>query len=309
MKRKSIFQQVLLLLICVVIIPLFIAYSVLSSILIANLQQNHNDDVESSAYSASKSFKDAFGSVVDVSILIIGNPYIREFLINAAGDKYLFLDFKSAYAALEKCYVGNNYISCVQVATTDGRYMLSSGLTQPLPFTQKEKSRMTGSNGAWFCERNDTGQLVVYRLMNNTHNRNQKLGFIKLTINETMLIRQITANSLSVKCSFAVLDTLGETVLVSTGEYDNMQIVEMINGSHDYIRRGTLLTAQQHGHYIVRNRLKVNTQIMDFVAIAQNRSVYYNIMKYSIVLLFLLLLALFSGLYAAYYRKQIVIPL
>ena len=52
---------------------MLLVYTVVSSILIANLHDGYNDAVEMSAFMASKAMQDAVNSVTDTSVSVVGN--------------------------------------------------------------------------------------------------------------------------------------------------------------------------------------------------------------------------------------------
>ncbi len=185
MRGGTIFNRFLFLIVAVVIIPMILVYTVVSSILIATLHDGYNDTVDMSAFMAAKAMRDAVSSVTDTSVSVIGNTMIREYLTCDEEGEELLRRHSAARNSVEGYHLNNNYIAYILVTSLDGSRVLSTDANYArYSFTEKEKERMLDSNGAWFWTQEENGRFAVCRLMRNVNRLEEKIGFIKILINE-----------------------------------------------------------------------------------------------------------------------------
>lgn len=307
MKRRSIFNRFLLLIIIVIIIPMILIYAVSSSVLIANLHSNYNDTVNAAAYSATRSIRDVVRSVIDTSVSVVGNVKIREFLTcDKENDNYLELH-RSAKNSVETYYVNNNYISHIQIMSIQEDRNLSTDSKNVYSFKEEEKERMKESQGTWFWTHESNGKVSIYRIMRNVNNVSEKLGYIKIVLNEESIERKLLTNDSRIKFNYFLLDMdSGELVISSDIQLDDM-VKEIFQGNQKRIKQDSGFVLQKDNQYVVFTELGIKS--LTLVTVAKDQSMYYTMMKYGIILLFIILFTIAAGLYAGIYRKHIAVPL
>lgn len=307
MKRGSIFNRFLLLIIIVIIIPMILIYAVSSSVLIANLHNNYNDTVNAAAYSATRSIRDVVRSVIDTSVSVVGNVKIREFITcDKENDNYLELH-RSAKNSVETYYVNNNYISHIQVMSIEENRNLSTDSKNVYSFKEEEKERMKESKGTWFWTHEGNGKVSIYRIMRNVNNVSEKLGYIKIVLNEESIERKLLTNDSRIIFNYSLLDMdSGEIVMSSDIQLDDM-VKEIFQGNQNRIKRDSGFVLQKDNQYVVFTELGIKS--LALVTVAKDQSMYYTMMKYGIILLFIILFTIAAGLYAGIYRKHIAVPL
>lgn len=308
MRGGTIFNRFLFLIVAVVIIPMILVYTVVSSILIATLHDGYNDTVDMSAFMAAKAMRDAVSSVTDTSVSVIGNTMIREYLTCDEEGEELLRRHSAARNSVEGYHLNNNYIAYILVTSLDGSRVLSTDANYArYSFTEKEKERMLDSNGAWFWTQEENGRFAVCRLMRNVNRLEEKIGFIKILINEERLRRQLYANDARAQFSYALFEASEENVVMSTDPGLNEFIVEVLRQNEDRFYQGSRFVKQEGKRYAVFTR--INTRTLYLVAIADDRTLYYGIMKYGVIILFIFLFLVAAGLYTVIYRKNIAVPL
>lgn len=308
MKGGTIFKRFLLLIVEVVIVPMILVYAAVSSTLIANLHDGYNDAVEMSAFMAAKAMQDAVNSVTDTSVSVVGNSMIREYLTCDEEGEDLLRRYSAARSAVENYSVNNSYISYILVASPDGSRVLSTDANYSnYPFTEEEKERMLSSNGAWFWTQEDNGRFAICRLMRNTSRFEEKIGFIKILINEDRLRRQLYASDARTQFTYALLEAEEENIVMSTDPEANEVIIDILRQNADEFYQGSRFVKQEGNRYAVFTR--INTRALYLVTLADDRTLYYGIMKYGVILLFILLFCIAAGLYAVIYRRSIAVPL
>mgnify|MGYP001056853634 FL=1 len=308
MRGGTIFNRFLFLIVAVVIIPMILVYTVVSSILIATLHDGYNDTVDMSAFMAAKAMRDAVSSVTDTSVSVIGNTMIREYLTCDEEGEELLRRHSAARNSVEGYHLNNNYIAYILVTSLDGSRVLSTDANYArYSFTEKEKERMLDSNGAWFWTQEENGRFAVCRLMRNVNRLEEKIGFIKILINEERLRRQLYANDARAQFSYALFEASEENVVMSTDPGLNEFIVEVLRQNEDRFYQGSRFVKQEGKRYAVFTR--INTRTLYLVTIADDRTLYYGIMKYGVIILFIFLFLVAAGLYTVIYRKNIAVPL
>ncbi len=308
MRGGTIFNRFLFLIVAVVIIPMILVYTVVSSILIATLHDGYNDTVDMSAFMAAKAMRDAVSSVTDTSVSVIGNTMIREYLTCDEEGEELLRRHSAARNSVEGYHLNNNYIAYILVTSLDGSRVLSTDANYArYSFTEKEKERMLDSNGAWFWTQEENGRFAVCRLMRNVNRLEEKIGFIKILINEERLRRQLYANDARAQFSYALFEASEENVVMSTDPRLNEFIVEVLRQNEDRFYQGSRFVKQEGKRYAVFTR--INTRTLYLVTIADDRTLYYGIMKYGVIILFIFLFLVAAGLYTVIYRKNIAVPL
>ncbi len=308
MRGDTIFNRFLFLIVAVVIIPMILVYTVVSSILIATLHDGYNDTVDMSAFMAAKAMRDAVSSVTDTSVSVIGNTMIREYLTCDEEGEELLRRHSAARNSVEGYHLNNNYIAYILVTSLDGSRVLSTDANYArYSFTEKEKERMLDSNGAWFWTQEENGRFAVCRLMRNVNRLEEKIGFIKILINEERLRRQLYANDARAQFSYALFEASEENVVMSTDPGLNEFIVEVLRQNEDRFYQGSRFVKQEGKRYAVFTR--INTRTLYLVTIADDRTLYYGIMKYGVIILFIFLFLVAAGLYTVIYRKNIAVPL
>lgn len=308
MRGGTIFNRFLFLIVAVVIIPMILVYTVVSSILIATLHDGYNDTVDMSAFMAAKAMRDAVSSVTDTSVSVIGNTMIREYLTCDEEGEELLRRHSAARNSVEGYHLNNNYIAYILVTSLDGSRVLSTDANYArYSFTEKEKERMLDSNGAWFWTQEENGRFAVCRLMRNVNRLEEKIGFIKILINEERLRRQLYANDARAQFSYALFEASEENVVMSTAPGLNEFIVEVLRQNEDRFYQGSRFVKQEGKRYAVFTR--INTRTLYLVTIADDRTLYYGIMKYGVIILFIFLFLVAAGLYTVIYRKNIAVPL
>lgn len=308
MRGGTIFNRFLFLIVAVVIIPMILVYTVVSSILIATLHDGYNDTVDMSAFMAAKAMRDAVSSVTDTSVSVIGNTMIREYLTCDEEGEELLRRHSAARNSVEGYHLNNNYIAYILVTSLDGSRVLSTDANYArYSFTEKEKERMLDSNGAWFWTQEENGRFAVCRLMRNVNRLEEKIGFIKILINEERLRRQLYANDARAQFSYALFEASEENVVMSTDPGLNEFIVEVLRQNEDRFYQGSRFVKQEGKRYAVFTR--INTRTLYLVTIAYDRTLYYGIMKYGVIILFIFLFLVAAGLYTVIYRKNIAVPL
>ena len=298
MKRGSIFNRFLLLIIIVIIIPMILIYAVSSSVLIANLHNNYNDTVNAAAYSASRSIRDVVRSVIDTSVSVVGNVKIREFLTcDKENDNYLELH-RSAKNSVETYYVNNNYISHIQIMSIQEDRNLSTDSKNVYSFKEEEKERMKESQGTWFWTHESNGKVSIYRIMRNVNNVSEKLGYIKIVLNEESIERKLLTNDSRIKFNYFLLDMdSGELVMSSDIQLDDM-VKEIFRGNQKSIKQDSGFVLQKDNQYVVFTELGIKS--LTLITVAKDQSMYYTMMKYGIILLFIILFTIAAGLYSLY---------
>ena len=308
MRGGTIFNRFPFLIVAVVIIPMILVYTVVSSILIATLHDGYNDTVDMSAFMAAKAMRDAVSSVTDTSVSVIGNTMIREYLTCDEEGEELLRRHSAARNSVEGYHLNNNYIAYILVTSLDGSRVLSTDANYArYSFTEKEKERMLDSNGAWFWTQEENGRFAVCRLMRNVNRLEEKIGFIKILINEERLRRQLYANDARAQFSYALFEASEENVVMSTDPGLNEFIVEVLRQNEDRFYQGSRFVKQEGKRYAVFTR--INTRTLYLVTIADDRTLYYGIMKYGVIILFIFLFLVAAGLYTVIYRKNIAVPL
>lgn len=308
MIKGSIFKRFLLLIVVVVILPVSLVYSMVSSKLIRNLHDNYNESVNSSAYMASMSIGDALGSIIDTSISIIGNVKVREYLTDKK-EEDLFQLYSSAKTSIENYYLTNNYISHILVSSIDGTRTLSTDSKFSYEFSQQEKERMLDSKGGWFWVNEANGRTAICRLIRNVGNVEEKIGFVKIVINDESLKRQFYTDERSAKADYvyAVLDSGDRDIFLITDEEAKSELLSFYMEHEQEIKKSRNYVKQQKDNYLVFNR--IGTRSVYLAVAARDQTLYYKIMKYGFNLLFLFLFLIASGLYAVIYHRTIVVPL
>ena len=152
-------------------------YSLVSSVFIERLYENYKKSIHLSAYIATQSIKEAISSVIDISVSIIGDTRVHEFLSYKNSDGYLSR-YNSAQSALNRYCLDNNYISQIYVTSICGDKTITVGAAGTYNFTEEEKERMLMSSGAWFWSREENGRIAVCRLIRNVDNNEEKLEFL-----------------------------------------------------------------------------------------------------------------------------------
>lgn len=308
MRGDTIFNRFLFLIVAVVIIPMILVYTVVSSILIATLHDGYNDTVDMSAFMAAKAMRDAVSSVTDTSVSVIGNTMIREYLTCDEEGEELLRRHSAARTSVEGYHLNNNYIAYILVTSLDGSRVLSTDANYAhYSFTEEEKERMLDSNGAWFWTQEENGRFAVCRLMRNVNRLEEKIGFIKILINEERLRRQLYANDARAQFSYALFEASEENVVMSTDPGLNEFMVEVLRQNEDRFYQGSRFVKQEGKRYAVFTR--INTRTLYLVTIADDRTLYYGIMKYGVIILFIFLFLVAAGLYTVIYRKNIAVPL
>lgn len=308
MRGGTIYNRFLLLIVAVVIVPMILVYTVVSSILIAILHDGYNDTVDMSAFMAAKAMRDAVSSVTDTSVSVIGNTMIGEYLTCEEEGEELLRRYSAAKSAVEGYHLNNNYISYILVSSLDGSRILSTDANYAhYSITEEEKERMLSSNGAWFWTQEENGRSAVCRLMRNVNRLEEKIGFIKIHINEERLKRQLYANDARAQFTYALLEADEEKVVLSTDPAASEFIIKVLRQNEDRFYQGSRFVKQEGKRYAVFTR--INTRNLYLVTVADDRTLYYGIMKYGVMILFIFLFCVAAGLYAVIYRKNIAVPL
>ncbi|MDO5425235.1 MAG: histidine kinase [Eubacteriales bacterium] len=308
LQKGSIFNRVLFLIAAVIILPMILIYSLVSSFLIGTLHENYNDAVVLSAYMASQAVKDAVGSVIDVSISMIGDIRVREYLKCLERPDNYYEIYASAQSALENYCQGNNYIAGILVEAVDGSGRIRVGTGQ-YGFSEEEKERMLASNGAWFWHVEEDGKTAVCRLMRNTDNVKEQLGFIKILMDAESVEKQFAAGQERNRYAYALVDAGEEEIVLATEEGAQEEIRKLFSGERSSKRNGTYYSSTAQKKYLVYTEMTINTRPVYLVVAAEDQTFYYALMKYGIVLLLVLLFFVFYIFYAVFYRKSIGAPL
>lgn len=307
MRRGSIFNRFVILIITVIIVPMIIVYAGVSSILIENLHANYNDAVDLSASKASKSIGDAITSVVDTSVSIIGNIKVREYLTCDSNSSDFFELYLAAKSSIESYYLNSNYISHIQVMSIDETKSLSTDSKYTYRFTEEEKEGMLQTNGAWFWTHEENGRVAICRVMRDVTNTKEKIGFIKIVIREESIKRQFYVNDAQTRYAYAIM-SIGDGDIVLTTDYNvNQSIHSVYEKNKKDIRIERKFVKQEGNRYLVF--MRTGTKSFYLVVVAKDQTLYYGMMKYGTIVLFLILFLVTSGLCAVNYRKNIALPL
>lgn len=282
-------------------------YAVSSSVLITTLHKNYNSAVNVSAETAANTMKDILRSVVDTSISIIGNVKVREYLVSDDSETDFFNLYLSAKNAIDSSCINNTYISHIQVASTDGSRVLTTDNKFTYTFSEEEKERMRDSNGAWFWSLEDSGKVSVCRLMRNTNRLTDKIGYIKIVLDDENIKRQLYLNSDQNEYSYALMDDKTGTVVLDADGSLREVLPDIFAKNRNQINKSSGFVMQEGKKYLVFSAL--DTKSLVLVTAARDQGLYFGMMKYGIIFLFVLLFGLAAALYTVMYRKNIVVPL
>lgn len=307
MRRGGIFRRFLILMLFVVIFPMVFVYGLVSSVFIGRLHDNYKKAVHLSAYIATQSIKEAIGSAVDISVSIIGDTRVHEFLSYENSEGYLSR-YNSAQAALNRYCLDNNYISQIYVASINGDKAITVGTAGTYDFTEEEKERMLKSSGAWFWSREENGRIAVCRLIRNVDDNEEKLGFIKIIFNERNLIRQLYVNTAETHYTYAIID-IAEQKIVLTTDDSRDDIMLYIFEEQNADQSNNEYVVRRDNQYLVYSRITINTRPCYLVVAAADQTLYYSMLRYGVIFLVVILFVVFCSLYAALYRKNIALPL
>lgn len=308
MRRGGIFRRFLILMLFVIIFPMVFVYSLVSSVFIEKLHDNYKKSVHLSAYIATQSIKEAISSVIDISVSIIGDTRVHEFLSYKNSDGYLSR-YNSAQSALNRYCLDNNYISQIYVTSISGDKTITVGAAGTYHFTEEEKERMLMSSGAWFWSREENGRIAVCRLIRNVDNNEEKLGFIKIIFNEGNLIKQLYVNEAETQYTYAIIDINEQKIVLTTDDAKDDIVLRVFEEQTIDSKNDDEYVAQDDNQYLVYSRITINTRPCYLVVAAADQTLYYSMLRYGVIFLIVILFVVFCSLYAALYRKNIALPL
>lgn len=308
MRRGGIFRRFLILMLFVIIFPMVFVYSLVSSVFIEKLHDNYKKSVHLSAYIATQSIKEAISSAIDISVSIIGDTRVHEFLSYEDGEGYLSR-YNSAQSALNRYCLDNNYISQIYVTSISGDKTITVGAAGTYYFTEEEKERMLMSSGAWFWSTEENGRIAVCRLIRNIDNNEEKLGFIKIIFNEGNLIKQLYVNEAESQYTYAIIDINEQKIVLTTDDAKDDVVLRVFEEQTIDGKNDNEYVAQDDNQYLVYSRITINTRPCYLVVAAADQTLYYSMLRYGVIFLIVILFVVFCSLYAALYRKNIALPL
>lgn len=307
MRKGSIFNRFLILMIAVIILPMVLIYSLVSSVFIGQLHENYNEAVRLSSYVSAQTIKDAIGNVVDISVSIIGDSRIRDFLLCDSREDYL-KKYNLAQSMLNHYYIGNQYISNISILSADGEKILAAGGTGFYDISEEEREEMLDSIGGWFWSETK-GRASICRLIRNTEDPEEKLGFIKILVDERNLKNQFYIDEEKTQYTYTLVDEKAAAVVLSTKEGNTDQIIRILDKKKEEGGEEKLFVMREDQQYFVYRQMTIHTRPCYLVVTARDQTVYYDVLKYGVIFLMLVLFLVFWGLYAMLYRKSIGLPL
>lgn len=305
-RNKSIFHQLVILIIGIIILPMILANSIVLSFLVENLHEEYDKLIKITAYTSKNIMQDTISRIIDSSISVIGSQKVRDYLTEER-TKELLSRYFLAQSNIELYLQNNKFVTNIWVSSIDGEKQIMSGVGSTNFFSYEEKQRMLMSNGAWFWSKQKNNKYAICRLIRDKNNMENKIGFMKIFLDEDAINRQLYSNSERKSYQFVLLDKLDDQVVFSTSEEVGILIQKVYEENIEELRKARNYTLQKDHQYIIFSR--IGTRSLDIVTIVEDQTIYYIVMKYGIILLLLFLFVLTAMIYAGIYRKRITNPL
>jgi len=155
----------------------------------------------------------------EISKFIIGNEYVRAFLIpQYETNSALYTEtYKNAKQALSGLPFGTTSIKGIGIFSTDRqRYIISGSLTQ-LSLTDEELKRAIELKGGWFWSVSNN-QMAICRLLRDKTNVISSLGIIKIVIDQDYIGKFFISENEWINPSFVILNVWDQNILYGNTE-------------------------------------------------------------------------------------------
>lgn len=303
-RQQSVSRKIMELVLIIVIIPVLIINLVISSFLISQLQKNFYSDILDAENKISANYKEAMGSVIDVSLDIIGNLQVRMFLTSGQDEEKRFNTYSSAHKVLEEYVNRSPYISKIWVSSLDRQNQITTGVSSEVTLTNEEETLLKESSGQWMWGADENSSYSVIRLIRTVGSNNVGIGYLKIILNSGSISKKSIGRVDSKTFGYAaVAPDTGSVVMSSDPEILSLissLFSDKVNWNQSVIR---------DGKYLVRTKIEVNTHNLFFLTYAEDQSRYYFFLRIIIILMVSAFMFLFYFVFSFYYKKTIGIPL
>lgn len=307
-RPDSILNSFLILLIAIVIVPVIAVFWITYSGLVERLYGTYNTLAKVSSDTATSAIGEALSSVNDVSLAIIGNDRLCDFLTKSPQSPDYLRSYSSAAADVESYCQNNRYILGIRIDAMDsGNSVLSNGINSTYEITAAEKERMKAFQEPWFWTSETSGKVGICRLIRNKNDDFNPIGYLKIILNENVLRGQFETNLSSKDDRYALIDTRDDRIVLASNDATREYVESLFQTNYPQIKYLRRLTVQQNGSYI--NVRRLGTKAISVVTISSDQADYLNSLKYRNIVTVCMLFLIAAFVYSILYRRVIVTPL
>jgi hypothetical protein len=196
--------------IAVVIVPMIILYLIILTFFTNRSMEENQRYAYHNIQSISSALDSAFKGLNEVSLFMLANPAVRNYLADPAQSAL----YAQVNSSLQMLPFSSKYYKTVSVIS-DSRELLYSGVFNNKSITSSDRERADKLMGTSFWSIRP-GDVSLIRLMRDTNRLNRSLGYIKIEVNQSALLEIMASPDSLPKSSYLLLTDAG--VMLSRGE-------------------------------------------------------------------------------------------